>query len=146
MPAPGKPNMFGLIQGEANAIAPHKRMLSAMTPSIVLDRDGRLFMVVGTPGGPTIINSVYQVIVNVVDHGMSLAEAVAAPRVHQQALPDVIAYERGGLAQGTLDGLHAMGYRLREWGRMGDIAAIQRTAAGWVGVADPRRGGGAAGY
>jgi len=146
MTAPGKPNMFGLIQGEANAIAPHKRMLSAMTPSIVLDRDGRLFMVVGTPGGPTIINSVYQVIVNVVDHGMSLAEAVAAPRVHQQALPDVIAYERGGLAQGTLDGLHAMGYRLREWGRMGDIAAIQRTAAGWVGVADPRRGGGAAGY
>src|SRR3989442_1247398 len=146
MTAPGKPNMFGLIQGEANAIAPHKRMLSAMTPSIVLDRDGRLFMVVGTPGGPTIINSVYQVIVNVVGHGMSLAEAVAAPRVHQQALPDVIAYERGGLAQGTLDGLHAMGYRLREWGRMDDIAAIQRTAAGWVGVADPRRGGGAAGY
>src|SRR5437867_3871961 len=144
--APGKPNMYGLIQGDANAIAPGKRMLSAMTPSIVLDRDGRLFMVVGTPGGPTIINSVYQVIVNVVDHGMSLAEAVAAPRVHQQALPDVIAYERGGLAQGTLDGLHAMGYRLREWGRMGDIAAIQRTAAGWVGVADPRRGGGAAGY
>src|SRR5881409_3664977 len=144
--APGKPNMYGLIQGDANAIAPYKRMLSAMTPSIVLGRDGRLLMVLGTPGGPTIINSVYQVIVNVVDHGMSLAEAVAAPRVHQQALPDVIAFERGGLAQGTLDGLHAMGYRLREWGRMGDIAAIERTAAGWVGVADPRRGGGAAGY
>src|SRR6266568_1822217 len=115
--APGQPNQYGLVQGEANAIAPKKRMLSAMTPSIVLDRDGKLFMVVGTPGGPTIINSVYQVIVNVVDHGMSLAEAVGAPRVHQQALPDVIAYERGGLAQGTLDGLHAMGYRLREWGR-----------------------------
>src|SRR5256714_4229236 len=144
--APGKPNMYGLIQGDANAIAPHKRMLSAMTPSIVLDRSGRLFMVVGTPGGPTIINSVYQVIVNVVDHGMSLAEAVAAPRVHQQALPDVVFYERGGLAPTALDGLRTMGYQLRERGRMGDIAAIERTAAGWVGVADPRRGGGAAGY
>src|SRR5438094_631650 len=144
--APGKPNMYGLIQGDANAIAPYKRMLSAMTPSIVLGRDGRLLMVLGTPGGPTIINSVYQVIVNVVDHGMSLAEAVAAPRVHQQALPDVVFYERGGLAQTTLDGLRAMGYQLRERGRMGDIAAIERTAAGWVGVADPRRGGGAAGY
>ena len=144
--APGKPNMYGLIQGAANAIAPHKRMLSAMTPSLVLDRSGRLFMVVGTPGGPTIINSVYQVIVNVLDHGMSLAEAVAAPRVHQQALPDVVFYERGGLAQTTLDGLRTMGYQLRERGRMGDIAAIARTAAGWVGVADPRRGGGAVGY
>src|SRR5437773_1799989 len=116
------------------------------TPSIVLGRDGRLLMVLGTPGGPTIINSVYQVIVNVVDHGMSLAEAVAAPRVHQQALPDVVFYERGGLAQTTLDGLRAMGYQLRERGRMGDIAAIERTAAGWVGVACPRRGGGAVGY
>jgi len=144
--APGKPNMYGLIQGEANAIAPGKRMLSAMTPSIVLGRDGRLFMVLGTPGGPTIINSVYQVIVNVVDHGMSLADAVAAPRVHQQALPDVVFYERGGLAETTLDGLRTMGYQLRERGRMGDIAAIERTAAGWVGVADPRRGGGALGY
>src|SRR5438093_3702172 len=94
--APGKPNMYGLIQGNANAIAPRKRMLSAMTPSIVLDRGGSVFLIVGTPGGPTIINSVYQVIVNVVDHGMSLTEAVAAPRVHQQALPDAIAYERGG--------------------------------------------------
>src|SRR5439155_797676 len=135
--APGKPNMYGLIQGDANAIAPGKRMLSAMTPSIVLDRSGRLFMVLGTPGGPTIINSVYQVIVNVVDHGMSLVEAVAAPRVHQQALPDLVFYERGGLAQATLDGLRTMGYQLRERGRMGDIAAIERTAAASIGLADP---------
>src|SRR5439155_834981 len=85
-------------------------------------------------------------IVNVVDHGMSLVEAVAAPRVHQQALPDVVFYERGGLAQATLDGLRTMGYQLRERGRMGDIAAIERTAAGWIGVADPRRGGGAVGF
>jgi gamma-glutamyltranspeptidase/glutathione hydrolase len=121
-------------------------MLSAMTPTLVLDRERKLFMILGTPGGPTIINSVYQVIVNVVDHHMSLADAVAAPRIHQQALPDVLFYERGGLGQGTLDGLRAMGYELRERGRMGDIAAIQRTAAGWVGVSDPRRGGGAVGY
>src|SRR5438093_4414393 len=144
--APGKPNMYGLIQGDANAIAPGKRMLSAMTPSIVIDRSGRLFMGLGTPGGPTSINSVYQVTVNVVDHGISLVEAVAAPRVHQQALPDLVFYERGGLAQATLDGLRTMGYQLRERGRMGDIAAIERTAAGWIGVADPRRGGGAVGF
>src|SRR5204863_8897682 len=98
--------------------------LSPMTPSIVLGRDGRLFMVLGTPGGPTIINSVYQVIVNVVDHGMSLADAVAAPRVPQQALPDVVFHERGGLAETALDGLATRGYQLRERGRMGDIAAI----------------------
>ena len=144
--APGKPNMYGLVQGDANAIRPRKRMLSAMTPSIVLDRDGQLFMVLGTPGGPTIINSVYQVIVNVVDHGMSLPDAVAAPRVHQQALPDVVFYERDGLPPATVDGLRAMGYELRERDSMGNIAAIERTAAGWIGVADPRRSGGAAGY
>src|SRR5712664_3869533 len=85
--APGKPNMYGLVQGEANAIAPGKRMLSAMTPSIVLDRGGNLFMVVGTPGGPTIITTVAQVILNVLDQRMSLADAVAAPRIHHQALP-----------------------------------------------------------
>src|SRR3989441_7826907 len=97
--APGKPNMYGLVQGEANAIAPGKRMLSAMTPSIVLDRGGKLFMVVGTPGGPTIITTVAQVILNVLDQRMSLADAVAAPRIHHQALPDVIHYERDGLTE-----------------------------------------------
>ena len=144
--APGKPNQYGLVQGEANAIVPGKRMLSAMTPSIVLGRDGKLFMVVGTPGGPTIITSVFQVIVNVVDQGMSLAAAVAAPRIHHQALPDVIFYERNSLAAPVIDSLTAMGHVLKMRGYSGDIAAIERTAAGWVGVADPRRGGGAAGY
>ena len=144
--APGKPNQYGLVQGEANAIVPGKRMLSAMTPSIVLGRDGKLFMVVGTPGGPTIITSVFQVIVNVVDQGMTLADAVAAPRVHHQALPDVIFYERNSLGAAVVDSLKAMGHTLKMRGYSGDIAAIQRTATGWVGVADPRRGGGAAGY
>jgi len=144
--APGKPNMYGLVQGEANAVAPGKRMLSAMTPSIVLGRDGQLLMVVGTPGGPTIITSVFQVIANVLDQGMTLAEAVAAPRVHHQALPDRIDYERGGLSQAVIDSLTAMGYTMHARGMSGDIAAIERTATGWVGVADPRRGGGAAGW
>src|SRR5213596_2086275 len=145
--APGKPNMYGLVQGEANAIAPKKRMLSAMTPSIVLDRDGKLFMVVGTPGGPTIITSVFQVIVDVVDFKMSLADAVAAPRIHHQALPDIIGYERNGLLPAVVDSLKAMGHEVRmRGGYSGDIAAIQRVGGRWVGVPDPRRGGGAAGW
>jgi gamma-glutamyltranspeptidase/glutathione hydrolase len=147
--APGKPNQYGLVQGEANAIAPGKRMLSAMTPSIVLDREGELLLVVGTPGGPTIITTVTQVIVNVLDHGMTVAEAVAAPRVHHQALPDVIRYERGGLASETVDALRAMGHRVEaRTGTSGIVAAIGRAAGGhgWIGVADPRYAGGAAGY
>src|SRR5207253_2258196 len=96
--APGKPNLFGLIQGEANAIAPGKRMLSAMTPSIVLDPEGRLYLILGSPGGPRITTAVYQVVSDVIDQGMSLADAVAAPRLHHQALPDVIFLERDALA------------------------------------------------
>ena len=145
--APGKPNMYGLVQGEANAIAPGKRMLSAMTPSIVLDPQGKLLMVVGTPGGPTIITSVAQVIMNVIDQHMSLANAVAAPRVHHQALPDVIRYERGGLTDATVRALQAMGHQVEvRRGTSGIVAAIQRTAGGWVGVADPRYAGSALGY
>lgn len=145
--APGKPNMYGLVQGEANAIAPGKRMLSAMTPSIVLDRDGHLLMVVGTPGGPTIITTVAQVILDVLDQGMTLADAVAAPRIHHQGLPDVIRYEHGGLTDGTVAALRAMGHEVEmRRSTSGIVAAIQRTAGGWVGVADPRSAGGAVGW
>ena len=145
--APGKPNMYGLVQGEANAVAGNKRMLSAMTPSIVLDSAGSLEMVVGTPGGPTIITSVTQVILNVLDQKMSLADAVAAPRIHHQALPDQTYYEHGGLSDATVRALQAMGHKMDERrGRSGIIAAIQKTAGGWVGVADPRYAGGALGY
>jgi gamma-glutamyltranspeptidase/glutathione hydrolase len=145
--APGKPNQYGLVQGEANAIQPGKRMLSAMTPAIVLDPRGRLFMVLGSPGGPTIITSVTEVILNVIDFHMSLADAVAVDRIHEQALPDVVFYERGGLLPATVRQLEAMGYKLDErHGYQGDIAAIERRGETWVGVADPRRGGGAAGY
>jgi len=145
--APGKPNMYGLVQGEANAVAGNMRMLSAMTPSIVLDSAGSLEMVVGTPGGPTIITSVAQVILNVLDQNMSLPDAVAAPRIHHQALPDKTYFEHGGLSDATVRALEAMGHKMEERrGRSGTIAAIQKTAGGWVGVADPRSAGGALGY
>jgi gamma-glutamyltranspeptidase / glutathione hydrolase len=145
--APGKPNMYGLVQGEANAVAGGKRMLSAMTPSIVLDSAGNLEMVVGTPGGPTIITSVTQVILNVLDQKMSLPDAVAAPRIHHQALPDQTYYERGGLSDATLQALEAMGHKMEQRrGTSGIIAAIAKTAGGWVGVADPRYAGGSLGF
>ena len=144
--APGKPNMYGLVQGEANAIAPGKRMLSAMTPSIVLDPAGRLYMVVGTPGGPRIITMVYHVISNVIDHHMTLAQAVSAPRAHHQALPDSLRVEEGGFTTTTLDSLRARGHGISTGGYWGDVEAIIRTPGGWQGVSDPRRGGGGAGY
>lgn len=144
--APGKPNGYGLIQGEANAIRPGKRMLSAMTPSIVLDPAGQLLLVVGTPGGPTIITQVYHVISNVIDHRMSLPDAVAAPRMHHQALPDQVRLERSGFHPATIAGLEARGHKVEYRGRWGDVEAIIRTPAGWQGVSDPRLGGGGAGY
>jgi gamma-glutamyltranspeptidase/glutathione hydrolase len=145
--APGRPNYFGLVQGRANAIVPGKRMLSSMTPSIVLDPAGELMMILGTPGGATIITTVAQVISNVIDHGMSLAEAIAAPRIHHQALPDRILYERGGLLPEVVARLRAMGHDIRERaGYSGEVAGIMRSATGWIGVADPRSGGAAVGY
>ena len=145
--APGKPNLYGLVQGEANAIAPGKRMLSAMTPTLVLDPGGRLFLLAGTPGGPRIITMVYHVISNVIDHRMPLPAAVAAPRLHHQGLPDRIEIEPGGFPSATLDSLRALGHAIADDdGYWGDVEAIVRTADGWQGVSDPRRGGGGAGY
>lgn len=144
--APGKPNAYGLVEGEANAIAPRKRMLSAMTPTIVLDPSGQLLLVVGTPGGPTIITQVYHVISNVLDHHMDLADAVAAPRLHHQALPDQILLEQDGFLPETIARLEAMGHKVVVRGYQGDVQAIIRTAGGWKGVSDPRYGGGGAGY
>jgi gamma-glutamyltranspeptidase/glutathione hydrolase len=138
--------MYGLVQGEANAIAPGKRMLSAMTPSIVLGPDGTIRMVVGTPGGPTIITQVYHVISNVLDHHMTLADAVASPRMHHQALPDAIVTEKDGFLPAVLDSLHARGHTLTTRPRWGDVEAIERGPHGWIGVSDPRLGGGGAGY
>jgi gamma-glutamyltranspeptidase/glutathione hydrolase len=144
--APGEPNMYGLVQGEANAIAPGKRMLSAMTPSIVLDPRKQLYLVVGTPGGPRIITMVYHVISNVIDHRMSLADAIMAPRIHHQALPDSLRVERDGFTGETLDSLRGRGHGVAVGGHWGDVEGIIRTAEGWQGVSDPRAGGGGAGY
>lgn len=143
--APGKPNMYGLVQGEINAIKPGKRMLSAMTPSIVLDPQGELKLIVGTPGGPTIITQVYHVISNVIDHRMSLADAVSAPRQHHQALPDEISLNTGGFSLAVIDSLKAMGHAIKNGGG-GDVEAIIRVGGRWQGVSDPRGGGAPAGY
>jgi gamma-glutamyltranspeptidase / glutathione hydrolase len=142
----GQPNMYGLVQGEANAIAPGKRMLSAMTPSIVLDGNKQLSMIVGTPGGPKIITMVYHVISNVIDHRMGLPDAVRAPRMHHQALPDSLQVEGEGFQPVVLDSLRVRGHGISPRGHWGDIEAIVRTPGGWQGVSDPRLGGGGAGY
>ena len=106
---PGVPNMFGLIGGEANAIAPQKRMLSSMTPTIV-EKDGKLLMVLGTPGGSTIITSVLQTFLNVHEFKMNMQQAVDAPRFHHQWLPDVILFEELGFSNETISNLEAKGY------------------------------------
>jgi gamma-glutamyltranspeptidase / glutathione hydrolase len=115
---PGVPNLFGLVQGKANAVAPGKRPLSSMTPTIVL-KDGKPVLIVGTPGGSRIITTVLEVIVNVIDHGMTLQEAVDAPRIHHQWWPDTIAAEPFALSADTVTSLTAMGYKvvaLEPWG------------------------------
>jgi gamma-glutamyltranspeptidase / glutathione hydrolase len=115
---PGAANMFGLVQGKANEIAPGKRPLSSMTPTIVL-KDGRPVLVVGSPGGSRIITTVLEIILNVIDHGMTLQEAVDAPRIHHQWLPDTLAGEPFALSSDTIDALTRMGYHivpLEPWG------------------------------
>lgn len=143
---PGVPNMYGLVGGEANAIEPSKRMLSSMTPSIVT-KDGQLFMVVGTPGGSTIITSVFQTIINVVDFGMGMQEAVAAPRFHHQWLPDMVMTENDGFDANLIKELEAMGHQFRPAGKMGRVDAILVLKDGSLEAgADPRGDDAAAGY
>ena len=108
---PGAPNMYGLVGGEANSIAPNKRMLSSMTPSIV-EKNGNLFMVVGTPGGSTIITSVFQTIINVIDFDMGMQEAVAAKKFHHQWLPDEVYMEKDAIDSLAVEKLKAKGYRI----------------------------------
>ena len=135
---PGVPNMFGLIGGEANAVQPGKRMLSAMTPTII-EKEGKLFMVVGTPGGSTIITSVFQTILNVVEHGMTMQEAVAAPRFHHQWLPDEIQHEPDAISPEVRAILISKGYKLKQRGKYGAVEGILVLPNGKLeGGADPR--------
>jgi gamma-glutamyltranspeptidase/glutathione hydrolase len=141
---PGKTNHYGLVQGEANAIEPGKRPVSSMTPTIVV-RDGKLLMVVGTPGGPTIMNSVLQALVNVVDFKMNAQDAVSAPRFHHQWYPDHLFLEPG-FSPDTIALLRSRGHEIEFKGSSNDMMMIL-TDAGWLqGGVDPRREGKAAGY
>ena len=143
---PNSPNGFGLIQGENNAIAPHKRPLSSMTPTI-LTRNGKLLLVVGSPGGPTIINTVMEVIVNVLDHHMRLAQAIAAPRLHHQWLPDLVRYEPGALPPPVQAALESEGHRFAPgagtfpgsptWGDTEGVSVDPATGER-TGASDPR--------
>lgn len=143
---PGAPNMFGLVQGDANAIAPGKRMLSAMSPTIVLGRDGALLLVVGSRGGPRIITSTSEVILNVIDYRMTLPDAVSAPRLHHQALPDILMFEQDAVAPAVADSLRAMGHNVVFRSAIGLVNAVMRTRHGYEGVSDPRSSGRPAGY
>lgn len=143
---PGVPNFFGLIGAEANAIEPGKRMLSSMTPTIVV-RGGKLWMVVGTPGGSTIITSVFQNILNVYHYGFSMQASVEAPRFHHQWLPDTIQYEADAFTPEVIDSLMARGHALRQRGSIGRVDAILVLPDGTLeGGADPRGDDAAAGY
>ena len=142
---PGVPNAYGLIGGDANAVGPGKRPLSSMTPTLVF-RNGQLLLVTGSPGGSRIITTVLQILLNVIDHGMNIAEATVAPRVHHQWLPDELRVEEG-LSPDTVRLLEAWGHKVVVKDTMGDTQSIVRTPEGLHGFPDTRwAGGSAAGY
>ncbi len=142
---PGTPNQFGAIGAEANSIHAGKRMLSSMTPTIVL-KNGKPFLVLGSPGGTSIINAVLNVILNVIDYHMPLAEAEMAARIHMQWVPDKVFYEPGALVYDVKESLISRGYSLEEIPYIGEVEAILVTPKGYEGVADPRGAGDAEGY
>jgi len=144
---PGAPNLFGLVQGEANAIAPGKRMLSSMAPTLLLDPSGEVRAVGGARGGPRIITATWQVLSNVVDFGMNAREAVNAPRLHQQWQPDEVALEEGGFTLEQTSELERRGHHLRLVPDLASSPVIVRdpVTGHWTGASDPRRGGEAAG-
>ena len=156
---PGVPNQFGLSGTKRNLVAPDRRMVSSMSPTIVEDPDGRLFMVLGTPGGSTIITTTFQVIMNVIDHGMDIEEAVTARLVHHQWKPRFLSYEEFALSKDAIRNLRDRGWTVREgflfyeeiWGRTQALRVKhsdgrQGRARVFYGGADPRKGGTAAGF
>jgi gamma-glutamyltranspeptidase/glutathione hydrolase len=144
---PGVPNGYGLIQGEANAIAPGKRPLSAMAPTIVL-KDGKLFMVLGSPGGPRIISTVANILMGVIDYGLDIQQAVNAPRFHHQWQPDEIDIEKTGISPDTIKLLQARGHKVKAetyWSD-GECIAVDPMTGDLLGAPDGRNGGKAVGY
>ena len=121
---PGYPNTYGLVGSEANSIEPEKRMLSSMTPTII-EKDRKLFLVLGSPGGSTIITSVFQTILNVILFNMDIQSAVDAPRFHHQWLPDLIFLENNSFSKSTIDSLILLGHKIKERGTMGHVNAIE---------------------
>jgi gamma-glutamyltranspeptidase/glutathione hydrolase len=143
---PGAPNLYGLTQGEPNAIAPGKRPLSSMSPTLV-EKDGRVVLVLGSPGGSRIITTVLETIMNIVDYGMAPQEAVDAPRIHHQGRPDEVYFERSGLPPDTVKPLTEMGYKLVEQRPWGAVELIEVANGRLYGASDSRRPAGmAAGY
>jgi gamma-glutamyltranspeptidase/glutathione hydrolase len=144
---PGAPNVFGLVQGEANAIAPHKRPLSSMAPTLVI-RDGKVRLVLGSPGGGTIPNTVLQVLLNALVYKMDVLQAVTSPRFHDQWMPDRLTLERVGFSSDTIEKLRRAGYPVSFRDSIGDCEAIEiASESGWrFGASDPRAEGKAVGY
>ncbi len=142
---PGVPNIFGLLGNEANAIEPKKRPLSSMTPTIVL-KDKKPYLILGTPGGSTIITTVMQNILNVVLHNMNIKEAVSSPRVHSQWLPDVVYYEKYGLSSDVVENMKSRGHDMNLRGDIGEANGIMINEKGYWGGADSRGENKAIGY
>ena len=142
---PGQPNQFGLVGNEANSIAPGKRMLSSMSPTIVLKGDS-LFMVVGSPGGSTIITSVLQTILNAINFKVNIRRAIEAPRFHHQWLPDEIKLEQFGFNMDTINHLENLGYRIKFVHRLGFVQGIMLKYQMIYGWGDPRGTGTALGF
>jgi gamma-glutamyltranspeptidase/glutathione hydrolase len=144
---PGVANLYGLIQSSANAIAPNKRPLSSMTPTIVL-KDDRLFLVLGSPGGATIISTVANIIMGVIDFGLDIQQAVNAPRFHHQWMPDELRLEKFGFSPDTLPLLTNGGYELKQTGYWGDAEciAVDPRTGDRLGASDGRNGGHAVGF
>ena len=136
---PGQPNAFGLIGEKANEIEPNKRPLSSMTPTIVF-KEGKPYIVLGSPGGSRIITTVLQVILNVLEHKMNISEAVVRPRIHHQWLPDILLVEKG-FSKDTLKLLNGKGHQTKDYRSMGSVQAILKEGDYFYGAADPRRPG-----
>lgn len=144
---PGSPNMYGLVQGESNAIAPGKRPLSSMTPTMVT-KDGKLFLVLGSPGGGRIITTVANTLMGVIDYGLNIQEAVNAPRFHHQWMPDAINLEDVGFSPDTVKILESRGHKIERVGAWsdGECIAIDLKTGERLGASDPRFPGKAVGY